>query len=49
MIISLVMPDAPLRARTAPPRERRHRRGLYEQAGQDGDHREQQKAHMSNS
>jgi hypothetical protein len=32
----------------APPRERRHRPGLYEQAWQDGDHREQQKAHMSN-
>jgi hypothetical protein len=49
MIISLVMPDAPLRAPGERPRERRHRHGQNEQAGQDGDHREQQKAHMSNS
>jgi hypothetical protein len=38
------MPDAPLGARGAPS-ERRHRRGQHEQAGQDDDHREQQKAH----
>jgi len=38
------MPDAPLRARGTPPRERRHRHG--QEAGHDDDKREQQKAHM---
>src|SRR5688572_2834356 len=50
MIISLVMPDAPLRARKAPPRKRRYRRGQRtgaqrahgEQAGQDEGEGEQQ-------
>jgi hypothetical protein len=48
MIISLVMPDAPLRAAAASSRARRHRHGQHEQAGQDcGEDEQQVKAHSS--